>query len=118
MESRRCCLLPWVHGLGQPVGSVGMQLGTLSLSPYGRLCAGAAFSRRAEVEGNEEATCVFLCVCVASSKMPTLLHISVCGLIAQSCCSSGGHLQSHLHNDNNRVAVFVWVPHTVGAWLY
>lgn len=64
MESRRCCLLPWVHGLGQPVGSVGMQLGTLSLSPYGRLCAGAAFSRRAEVEGNEEATCVFLCVCV------------------------------------------------------
>lgn len=66
IESGRGCLLPWVHGLGQPAGAVGMQLGALSLSPSGRLCARTAFPRRAEVEGKEECMCVCVwgCCCL------------------------------------------------------
>lgn len=93
-ESSTGSLLLWVCRLGQPAGAVGMQLGTLSLGPYGSPRVHTAFPQRAEVEGKEE--CVWsekkkcLCVAAASSEMPALLHISVYGLIAQSCyCSEG-----------------------------
>lgn len=81
--------------------------------PYGSLCAHTAFPQRAEVEGKEECMCVgvsdFVCVCVAaaSSKMPTLIHHSpylFMGSLLSPVVAQGDHLQSHLHNDNNKVA--------------
>ena len=88
-----------------------MQLGTLSLSPYGSLCAHTVFPRREEVEGKEKSVCVckrkFVCAAAALSKMPTLLHNSPY-LFMNSLLSRvtvwGDHLQSHLHNDNNKEA--------------
>lgn len=104
-----------MHGLGQPAGAVGMQLGTLSLSPYGALCARTVFPRRAEVEGKEECMCVCVwdkcmcvCVCVCVWLLPhqKCQHCYTClfmGSLLSPVVAQGDHLQSHLHNDNNRV---------------
>lgn len=81
-----------------------MQLGTLSLGPYGSLCAHTAFPQREEVEGNEK-----VCVCVWLLPHQKCQH---CCSIAHICLwahclaivAQGDHLQSHLHNDNNKVA--------------
>lgn len=48
-----------------------------------------------------------MCVAAASSKMPTLIHHSpylFMGSLLSPVVAQGDHLQSHLHNDNNKVA--------------
>ena len=77
IESGRGCLLPWVHGLGQPAGAVGMQLGTLSLCPHGSLCA---YCLPSESRGRRERG-VYVCVCVNVVCVRACVRVCVCG-----CC--------------------------------
>lgn len=81
-----------------------MQLGTLSLSPYGGLCVRTAFPQRAEVEGKEECVCVYVCVwLLPHQKCQHCYTYLFMGSLLSAAVAQGDHLQSHLHNDNNRV---------------